>query len=90
MESLVVGGLLLVVLYVLVIGAIAGWLAGRILHGGGYGFLGNAGLGIVGGFVGRFLAHNVGLYPRGLVGGIVVATAGAVIVLFIAGLFRSR
>jgi len=78
------------VLYVLVIGAVAGWLAGRILHGGGYGFLGNAGLGIVGGFIGRFLAHHVGLYPHGLIGGIMVATAGAVVLLFLAGLVRGR
>jgi uncharacterized membrane protein YeaQ/YmgE (transglycosylase-associated protein family) len=90
METLVVGGLLLVILYVLAIGAIAGWLAGHILRGGGYGFLGNAALGILGGFVGRFLAHHVGLTPHGLIGGIIVATAGAVVLLFLAGLFRSR
>ena len=52
----------------LIIGAIAGWLAGTIMKGRGFGLLGNMVVGIVGAFVGGFLFSAVGLASYGLVG----------------------
>lgn len=76
-------------LYVLLIGAIAGWLAGKIMKGGGFGLLINIILGIVGGFVGNWLfgVLNISL-TDGVVGDILTGGIGAVVILFVAGLFK--
>jgi uncharacterized membrane protein YeaQ/YmgE (transglycosylase-associated protein family) len=71
----------------LIIGAIAGWLAGQIMAGGGFGLIGNIVLGIVGAFVAGFLLPN--FFPLGgIVGSIIHAAIGAVIVLLIVGLIK--
>lgn len=76
-------------LYFILIGAIAGWLAGQIMKGGGFGLLINIILGIVGGAVGGWLFGELGISAGGgLVGSLVTATIGAVVVLFIASLFK--
>jgi uncharacterized membrane protein YeaQ/YmgE (transglycosylase-associated protein family) len=72
----------------LAIGAVAGWLAGVIMKGGGFGLLGNIIVGIVGAVVGGFLAGAIGLTASGLIGSILLATAGAVVLLFIIGLVK--
>ena len=73
----------------LAIGAIAGWLAGNILKGGGFGLLGNIVVGIIGAFVGGFLFGLVGLSAgSGLVGSLITAVVGAAVLLFIVGLFK--
>ncbi|HKK75582.1 MAG TPA: GlsB/YeaQ/YmgE family stress response membrane protein [Saprospiraceae bacterium] len=75
----------------IIIGAIAGWLAGQIMKGSGYGFIINAILGIVGSFVGTwaFGQLNINLnLGSAILESILVGAAGAVIVLFIAGLFK--
>lgn len=69
----------------LIIGAIAGWLAGLIKKGKGFGPLGNMLLGIAGAMVGGFLFGIIGLQSTGTIGSLVVATVGSVIVLAIAG-----
>ncbi|MCO4820983.1 MAG: GlsB/YeaQ/YmgE family stress response membrane protein [Flavobacteriaceae bacterium] len=76
-------------LYVLLIGAIAGWLAGKIMKGGGFGLLLNIVLGIVGGFVGNWLfgVLNINLM-EGVIGDVLTGGIGAVVVLFVAGLFK--
>lgn len=76
-------------LYVLLIGAIAGWLAGKIMKGGGFGLLLNIVLGIVGGFVGNWLfgVLNINLL-EGVIGDVLTGGIGAVVVLFVAGLFK--
>ena len=71
-----------------VIGAIAGWLAGLLVTGYGFGIVGNIIVGIVGAAVAGFLAPRLGLYPESIVGNIVAATIGALISLLIVGLFR--
>jgi uncharacterized membrane protein YeaQ/YmgE (transglycosylase-associated protein family) len=71
----------------LVIGAIAGWLAGLIVKGYGFGLIGNIVVGIIGAFIGSYLLPGY-LPLEGLVGSIVSATIGAVILLFIIGLIR--
>ncbi len=71
----------------LIIGAIAGWLAGQIMTGGGFGLIGNIIVGIVGAFVAGYLLPNV--FPLGgYVGWIIHAAIGAIIVLFVIGLIK--
>jgi uncharacterized membrane protein YeaQ/YmgE (transglycosylase-associated protein family) len=73
----------------LLIGAVAGWLAGLLMRGGGFGLLGNIVVGIVGAFVGGFLFGLVGLSAgSGLVGSLITAVVGAAVLLFIVGLFK--
>ena len=77
------------IIMVLLIGAIAGWLAGLIMKGKGMGFFVNAILGIIGAFVGSYVFSLIGFsVGSGLFGVIITATAGAVILLFIVGLLR--
>jgi uncharacterized membrane protein YeaQ/YmgE (transglycosylase-associated protein family) len=71
----------------LVIGAIAGWLAGQIWKGAGFGTIGNIGVGIVGSVIAGFILPNI-LPIGGILGSIISATIGAVIVLFVISLIR--
>lgn len=75
----------------IIIGAIAGWLAGLVMKGSGYGFIINAILGIVGSFVGSWLFTQLNInlaLGNGIVETIIVSAIGAVVVLFVAGLFK--
>ena len=75
------------IIIMLAIGAVAGWLAGQIIKGGGYGLVGNIVIGILGAVVAGFLFP--GFLPLGgLVGQIVSATLGAIILLFIVGIIK--
>ncbi|MEJ2489816.1 MAG: GlsB/YeaQ/YmgE family stress response membrane protein, partial [Sulfurovaceae bacterium] len=67
------------ILVFLAIGAVAGWLAGQIMKGGGFGLLSNIIIGIVGSFIGGFLFGR--FISGGLIGAIVTATLGAVVLL---------
>ncbi|MBW7471474.1 GlsB/YeaQ/YmgE family stress response membrane protein [Marinobacter sp. M216] len=67
----------------LIIGGVAGWLAGLIMKGRGFGVLANIGIGIVGSFIGGFLFRLLGLMAQGAVGELVTATVGAVLLLAI-------
>ncbi|MCB1672642.1 MAG: GlsB/YeaQ/YmgE family stress response membrane protein [Pseudomonadales bacterium] len=73
---------------VLIIGALAGWLAGTLMKGRGFGILGNIVVGIVGAFLGGILFGFLGLSASGLVGSLVTATVGAIVLLFIVGLIK--
>ena len=73
----------------LVIGAIAGWLAGMIMKGRGFGVVGNIIVGIVGAVIGGWLLGAMGIFAAGSVlGTIVTAVIGAVILLFIVSLVK--
>ena len=73
----------------LIVGAIAGWLAGTIVKGYGFGLIGNIIVGIIGAFIGGWLFPSLGLWDLpGIVGVIVSATLGAIILLVIIGLIR--
>jgi uncharacterized membrane protein YeaQ/YmgE (transglycosylase-associated protein family) len=72
----------------LAIGAVAGWLAGNIMKGGGFGLLGNIVVGIIGASIGGFVFGLLGVSAGGLIGSIVTATAGAGILLFLVGLIK--
>jgi len=75
-------------LIILAIGAVAGWLAGVIMKGGGYGLLGDIVIGIIGAFVGGFLFGLLGISAGGLVGQIITATVGAIVLIFILRMFK--
>ncbi len=78
-------------IYVLVIGVAAGWIAGQLTKGRGFGLLGNLIVGILGALVGGFLLPLVGLKATSLVGLLVQATAGALLLLVLLGFaFRKR
>ena len=72
-----------------VIGAVAGWLAGLIVKGGGFGIVGNIVVGILGAFIAGFLfpAIHVSL-GAGIVGAIIHSTIGAVILLLVVRLLK--
>jgi len=70
------------------IGALAGWLAGVILKGGGFGLLVNIVIGILGAIVGGFAFGLLGISAGGLLGSILTATVGAVLLLVIVGLIK--
>jgi uncharacterized membrane protein YeaQ/YmgE (transglycosylase-associated protein family) len=79
------------ILIIVLIGAIAGWLAGVIFSGGGYGLVGNVIIGIIGAFIGGWLFPRLGvaITPGSpVVASIITATAGALILLFILSLIR--
>ena len=71
-----------------VIGAIAGWLAGLLVKGYGFGLIGNIVIGILGAGIAGILAPRLGLYTASTGGNIVAATIGALILLFLVGLVR--
>jgi len=73
----------------IIVGLIAGWLAGQVMKGGGYGVLVDIILGILGGFVGGWLFGMLHLWPGGgLIGSIIVAFVGAVILVWITRLIK--
>ena len=72
----------------LVIGAIAGWLAGQIVRGYGFGLIGNIVVGIIGAALGGLILPQLGLFPTGTAGNIITAVIGAIILLFLISLVR--
>jgi len=73
----------------LVIGAIAGWLAGLIMKGYGFGLAGNMVVGIIGAFIAGWLLPQIGfVLVGGIVAEIVNAVIGAVILLLVIGFFK--
>ena len=76
----------------IIVGAIAGWLASLIMKGGGYGLIGNIIIGIVGAFVGGWLSTIIFNLPFAVTGfnltSVIVATVGAIVVLFIISLVK--
>jgi uncharacterized membrane protein YeaQ/YmgE (transglycosylase-associated protein family) len=73
----------------IVVGLIAGWLAGQVMKGGGYGVLVDILLGIVGGIVGGWLFGTLGIWPGGgIIGAILVAFVGAVILVALSRLLK--
>ncbi|MEO8460848.1 MAG: GlsB/YeaQ/YmgE family stress response membrane protein [Dokdonella sp.] len=74
----------------LIVGAVAGWLAGQIVKGHGFGLVGNIVVGIIGAFIAGWLLPQVGFPVIGgpIVGSIIYAMIGAIILLFVIGLFK--
>lgn len=76
------------IIMILVIGALAGWLAGKIMKGEGFGVAINIVVGIVGAVIGGFLFSLLGVTAGGFIGSLITATIGAVALLFLIGQFK--
>jgi len=72
----------------LIIGGIAGWLAGILMKGGGFGLLGNIVVGIIGAIIGGWVFGLLGISAGGMIGSIVTATIGAAILLYVVGIIK--
>lgn len=71
------------------VGLVAGWLAGKVMRGGGYGVLADIVLGVLGGMLGGWIFGRLEIYPNaGLIGAVIVAFVGAVILVAITRLLR--
>ena len=70
-------------LWFLMVGLVAGWLAGKITKGSGFGALGDIVIGVIGAFIGGFLFRLVGISGGGTVGSVIVATIGAIVLVYI-------
>jgi uncharacterized membrane protein YeaQ/YmgE (transglycosylase-associated protein family) len=67
----------------LLVGLIAGWLAGKLTKGSGFGVLGDIVIGVIGAFIGGFLFRLVGIWAGGTIGSIIVATVGAIVLIYV-------
>jgi len=70
-------------IWFLLIGLIAGWLAGLVMKGGGYGIVGDMIVGVIGALLGGWLFSLVGISAGGLIGSIIVAFIGACVLILI-------
>jgi uncharacterized membrane protein YeaQ/YmgE (transglycosylase-associated protein family) len=76
-------------LVILLVGIVAGWLAGRLVRGAGFGIIGDLVVGIVGAFIGSWLLPRLGIHlGSGIVMAIVNATIGAILLLLLVRLLR--
>lgn len=76
-------------LWFIIVGLVAGWLAGTIMKGGGFGLVGDIVVGIVGALLGGWLFGMMGVSAGGgLLGAIIVATIGAIILIFLLRLIK--
>ena len=73
----------------LIVGAIAGWLAGKIMKGSGFGLIGDIVVGIIGAVIGGFLLGGLFAFLD-IIGSIITAVIGAVVLIFVIGLFKRR
>ena len=76
-------------IWFLIVGLIAGWLAGVLVKGGGFGVLGDIVVGIIGAFLGGFIFNSLGVSSGGgMLGAILVATIGAIVLIFLIRLVK--
>ena len=79
------------ILVILFVGIVAGWLAGKVVRGAGFGLLGDLVVGIVGAFIATLLFPRLGIHlGSGIVSEILYSALGAIILLLIVGLIRGR
>jgi uncharacterized membrane protein YeaQ/YmgE (transglycosylase-associated protein family) len=74
----------------LLVGLVAGWLAGKIMKGSGYGLVGDLVVGVVGAFVGAWLFGLLGISAGGILGLLVASVVGALLLLFVLRLVKRR
>jgi uncharacterized membrane protein YeaQ/YmgE (transglycosylase-associated protein family) len=72
----------------IIIGIVAGWLAGLIMKGGGYGLLGDLVVGVIGAFLGGFLFGLLHIEAAGLIGELIVALVGAIVLIALLRLIK--
>ena len=75
-------------IWFLLIGLCAGWLAGKIMKGGGFGVIGDLIVGVIGAFLGAWVFSMLGIGAGGLLGALVTATIGAMLLLFLIRLIK--
>jgi uncharacterized membrane protein YeaQ/YmgE (transglycosylase-associated protein family) len=76
-------------IWFLLIGLIAGWLAGKVMRGGGFGVVGDMIVGVIGALIGGWLFGELGVSTGGgLIGAIITAFVGAVILIFLLRIIR--
>ncbi len=76
-------------IWFLLIGLIAGWLAGKVMRGGGYGVVGDMIVGVIGALLGGWLFGRLGIgIGGGLIGAIIVAFVGACLLIFLLRIIR--
>jgi uncharacterized membrane protein YeaQ/YmgE (transglycosylase-associated protein family) len=75
-------------IWFLLIGLIAGWLAGRVMRGGGYGVIGDLVVGVIGALLGGWLFGLLGISAGGLIGALITAFIGAVVLIALLRLIR--
>jgi uncharacterized membrane protein YeaQ/YmgE (transglycosylase-associated protein family) len=74
----------------ILIGLAAGWLAGQLMRGGGFGVVGDIIVGVIGALLGGFLFRTLGVSTGGgLLGALMVATIGAIVLIFLLRLIKS-
>jgi len=73
------------ILLFLLIGLVAGWLAGKIMKGRGFGLVGNLIVGVIGALLGGFLFRILGMTTTSMLGSLLTAIVGAIVLLFIVG-----
>ena len=74
----------------LLIGLAAGWLAGKLTKGKGFGLAGNLAVGVIGAVIGGFIFRLIGLSAYGTCGSLIVATIGALVLLFAVQVIQGR
>jgi uncharacterized membrane protein YeaQ/YmgE (transglycosylase-associated protein family) len=67
----------------LLIGLAAGWLAGQLMKGGGFGLVGDLIVGVIGALLGGFLFGLLGIHAGGLLGALITATVGAIVLILL-------
>ena len=77
-------------LWFILIGIAAGWLAGQIMKGGGYGLVGDLIVGVIGALLGGWLFGLAGIASAGLIGQLVVATIGAIVLIVLLRLIKKK
>ena len=75
-------------LWFILIGMAAGWLAGQVMKGGGFGLLGDLILGVIGALLGGFLFGLLGIHAGGLIGSLITATIGAIVLIALLRLLK--
>ena len=75
-------------IWFLLVGLIAGWLAGRVMRGGGFGVVGDMIVGIIGALLGGWLFGLLGIHAGGLIGSIITAFVGAVVLIALLRVIR--
>jgi len=75
-------------IWVVLVGILAGWLAGQITKGRGFGLLGDLIVGILGSSLGSFLFGVIGIFTYGLLGRLVMAVVGAIVLLWLIRLIK--
>lgn len=78
------------IIWFLIIGAIAGWVAGELTRGSGFGLLGNIIVGLLGALLGGYFFNIFGIASYGLLGDLIMSVIGAVVFLLVLSLFGSR